>query len=197
MTFDGGLPLPPGRRDIGQAIEHLHGRWPWFAAFGATAVLLGMVSLGMLGVATLASVYLVAVFVILIGGLDLSLALHAHRWSSRLFVGSVGLLYIVAGAFALARPEAGALGLTLMIGVALLATGVMRIALAINLPVGPRWHVGVAGLVTTLLGGMIVAGWPENSAYMLGIFLGVDMLFYGASWIGFALFLRRRLAPPR
>jgi uncharacterized membrane protein HdeD (DUF308 family) len=38
----------------------------------------------------------------------------------------------------------------------------------------------------------IVAGWPENSAYVLGIFLGVDMIIYGASWLNFSLFLRRR-----
>ena len=46
--------------------------------------------------------------------------------------------------------------------------------------------------MTVLLGVFIIAGWPENSAYVLGIFLGVDMIIYGASWLNFSLFLRRR-----
>ena len=55
-----------------------------------------------------------------------------------------------------------------------------------------RLYIGLAGAVTTLLGAFILAGWPANSAYILGIFLGVDMIFYGASWLNFGLFLRPR-----
>ena len=51
--------------------------------------------------------------------------------------------------------------------------------------------VALLGFVS--LGVLILAGWPENSAYVLGIFLGLDMIMYGASWLSFGLFLRRRL----
>ena len=37
----------------------------------------------------------------------------------------------------------------------------------------------------------------EDSAYVLGVFLGVDMLLYGASWLNFELFLRERATRPR
>jgi len=193
MAFDDGLPQPPGPRDIGHALERLRDHWGRFAAFGALAMFLGFVALGLGEISTLAAVYLVAIFVILIGGVDLALALQAHRWSNRLLAGSVGLLYIVAGAFALARPMSGALGLTLMVGVSLIATGSMRIAFATLLPAGPKWRVVLAGVVTLLLGALIVADWPGNSEYVLGLFLGVDMLVYGGSWLSFAMFLRKRL----
>jgi len=192
MTLFSGSSRP---RDIGHAIEHLRSRWPWFAAFGTVALLLGVASLALVSAATIASVYLIAIFVIIIGGLDISLALHAHRWTSGLLVGSVGLLYIVAGSFALANPEASAVGLTLLLGVALVATGAMRLFLATKLPEAPRWQVGVAGALTGVLGLLIVFGWPQNSPYILGIFLGVDMMMYGAGQLGFALFLRRRFRP--
>jgi len=195
MTFDGTTPPAPRPHDIGHAIEHLRSRWPWFAAFGAASLLLGFASLVMVGAATLASVFIIAIFVIVVGGLDLSLALHAHRWTSRLLAGLAGLLYIVAGSFALARPEAGAVGLTLMLGAALLATGAVRIFLATKLPEGPRWQLGIAGALTTLLGLFILIGWPQNSVYVLGIFLAADMTMYGASWLAFAMFLRRRSKP--
>jgi uncharacterized membrane protein HdeD (DUF308 family) len=79
-----------------------------------------------------------------------------------------------------------------MLGAALFATGLARVFLAARLPEGPSGFVPFAGAITTLLGMMILFGWPENSNFVLGIFLGVDLLFYGASWIGFGLFPRDR-----
>jgi len=196
MSLDGGysshLGLP---NDFGRALEHLRSRWTWFAAFGATSVAFGLVSLLLASLATLASVYLIAIFVILVGGIDVSLALDAHRWSGRLLAASVGLFYIVAGSFFLANPLIGAVGLTLLLGVSLLITGVMRIAFASQLPEGPKWHVGLAGVLTTLVGMFVISNWPGDSKYVLGAFLGVDMIVYGASWFAFAMFLRGRAAP--
>ncbi len=193
MTIDDATPpTSPLHHDIGHVLEHLRDRWRWFAAFGLLTMFCGFVSLGVAGVATLVSVYLIAAFVILIGAIEITIGVNAHKWSSRIFVVLVGLLYVVAGSFALANPISGALGFTLMLGAALLATGVVRIIFAARLPEGPKWYVAFAGVVTVLLGVFIVAGWPENSAYVLGIFLGVDMIIYGASWLNFSLFLRRR-----
>jgi uncharacterized membrane protein HdeD (DUF308 family) len=193
MTIgDATPPTSPLHHDIGHVLEHLRGRWRWFAAFGLLTMFFGFVSLGVAGMATLVSVYLIAAFVILIGAIEITIGVKAHKWSSRVFVVLVGLLYVVAGSFALANPISGALGFTLMLGAALLATGVVRIIFAARLPEGPKWYVAFAGVVTVLLGVFIIAGWPENSAYVLGIFLGVDMIIYGASWLNFSLFLRRR-----
>jgi uncharacterized membrane protein HdeD (DUF308 family) len=49
----------------------------------------------------------------------------------------------------------------------------------------------VSGIITLLLGLIIVAHWPVASLYVLGIFLGVDLVLAGASWIGIGLGLRR------
>ena len=179
--------------DIGRALAHLRNRWSWFVAFGLAVALLGFVSLGLVGLATLASVYLIAIFMIVIGGGEIMIGVNAHRWSNRITVVLLGLLYLVAGSFAIANPVAGAVGLTLMLGAAMLATGILRLYFATRLPEGPKWLIGAAGAATILVGVLILAGWPENSAYVLGIFLGLDMIMYGASWLSFGLFLRRRL----
>jgi uncharacterized membrane protein HdeD (DUF308 family) len=42
-----------------------------------------------------------------------------------------------------------------------------------------------------LLGLIILAHWPVSSLWTLGIFLGVDLVFAGASWIGIGIGLRR------
>jgi uncharacterized membrane protein HdeD (DUF308 family) len=43
-----------------------------------------------------------------------------------------------------------------------------------------------------LLGLIIVAHWPVSSLYILGLFLGIDLVIAGAGWIGIGLGLRRR-----
>ena len=48
-----------------------------------------------------------------------------------------------------------------------------------------------SGVITFLLGLLIVAKWPVSSLYVLGIFLGVDLVIAGAGWIGVGLGLRR------
>jgi uncharacterized membrane protein HdeD (DUF308 family) len=187
-TEDAGLVRAPD--DLGQTIALLRRRWPWFIAFGTAATLFGVLALGLTTAATIASVYAIAVFIIIVGGTEIILGVNSHLWSSRLLLILLGLLYVVAGSFSLANPLTGAAGFTLALGAALLATGVARVAFAIRLPHGPSGFVVLAGLITSILGMAILFGWPENSSFVLGIFLGLDLLFYGLSWVGFGLFLR-------
>jgi uncharacterized membrane protein HdeD (DUF308 family) len=51
--------------------------------------------------------------------------------------------------------------------------------------------VVLSGLITFLLGLIIVIHWPVSGLYILGIFLGIDLIFAGAGWIAVGLGLRR------
>ena len=44
--------------------------------------------------------------------------------------------------------------------------------------------------VTALLGLLIVSGWPGNSLSVIGLLLGIELVFTGVTWIFFALRLR-------
>jgi uncharacterized membrane protein HdeD (DUF308 family) len=190
MSFPGGLgPVP--KADLQAAIAVMRSRWPWIVAFGVACSLLGVAALTLVGATTLASVYMIAIFIIFVGGSEIVLAINSHVWSNRILLVMVGLLYIVVGSFALANPLTGAAGFTLMLGASLFATGVLRIYFGVKLPHGPSGYVILAGVITALLGLLILFGWPENSIFVLGLFLGVDLLFYGASWVAFGLSLRK------
>jgi uncharacterized membrane protein HdeD (DUF308 family) len=54
-----------------------------------------------------------------------------------------------------------------------------------------RRPVLLAGVLTALVGVLIVAGWPANRFVILGVLLALDLAFWGAAWIGFGLRLRR------
>ena len=188
MTFDPvstpnklpGARLPPA----------LHAKWGWIVAFGAVTAVLGLVALSSVVLATVASVFAIGVVVILAGGIEIGIGLNAHAWGPKALWIVVGLLYILSGAFALAQPLLAATVFTLLIGASLLATGVVRVIAGLQMHGGPKAFVIVAGVVTTLLGILILAGWPASSLVVLGTFLGIDLLFYGLTWIGVGLRLR-------
>jgi uncharacterized membrane protein HdeD (DUF308 family) len=188
LTDDAGLAR--AQTDFRGHIAHQRSRWLRLAAFGAVAARFGVTALWLATAATIASVYLIAIFIIIVGGAEIVVGVNSHLWSNRLLLVSLGFLYVVAGSFALANPLTGAAGFTLLLGAALLATGVARVAFAMRLPHGPSGFVVLAGILTIVLGMVILFGWPENSPFVLGIFLGLDLFFYGLSWMGFGLYLR-------
>ncbi|MGH6862787.1 MAG: HdeD family acid-resistance protein, partial [Methylocella sp.] len=79
----------------------------------------------------------------------------------------------------------------LLLGAGMIATGVVRIYLGAHLGAPLRGSVLLAGVLTALVGVLIVAGWPKNSFVILGVLLGLDLAFWGAAWIWFGLRLRR------
>ena len=51
-------------------------------------------------------------------------------------------------------------------------------------------RVVFSGVITLLLGLVILAHWPVSSLYILGLFLGIDLVFAGVGWIGVGIGLK-------
>jgi uncharacterized membrane protein HdeD (DUF308 family) len=56
----------------------------------------------------------------------------------------------------------------------------------------PWVWVALSGTITLLLGLLILARWPVNSVYILGLFLGIDLIMAGAGWVSLGFSLKRR-----
>lgn len=173
------------------AIESLRPRWRWIVALGVLIAGMGLAALILVVSATIASVYTIAVFMIISGAAEIATGVSAKTWGRFLLWIIAGLAYIVVAAFALAQPLIAATIFTLVLGMGMIATGLVRLYLGAHLGGPLRGPVLLAGLLTALLGVLIVAGWPQNSFFILGILLGLDLSFWGAAWIGFGLRLRR------
>ena len=64
--------------------------------------------------------------------------------------------------------------------------------MAMQMRSGSYWGwIALSGVITLLLGALIVFRWPVSSLYALGIFLGVDLIIAGVSWLTAGLFFRR------
>jgi uncharacterized membrane protein HdeD (DUF308 family) len=180
-----GLGPPP-------ALAPLRAKWGWIVALGAVYVVAGVVALGSVVSATAATVLIVGAMMIVSGVAEVINALQVKTWGRFLFWLALGILYIVAGFVAFENPLLTAVWLTLILGAALVASGVVRIFLGFNMQHGSPWiWVVVSGGITLLLGLIILAHWPVSSLWTLGIFLGVDLVFAGASWVGVGMGLRQ------
>src|SRR5689334_10153716 len=188
MTISSGiLPDRPG-----SDIAPLRAKWGWVVALGVVYLITGFVALGSVVLATVASVLVVGVMMIIAGVAEVINAFQLKSWSRFLLWALLGLLYIVAGFMAFENPVFAAVVLTLVLGVSLFASGAMRIFLAFSMKRETPWiWVAISGAITLLLGLLILARWPVNSVYILGLFLGIDLIFAGASWLGIGLGLRR------
>jgi uncharacterized membrane protein HdeD (DUF308 family) len=154
-------------------------------------VLAGLIALGSVVSATVATVFVVGIMMIIAGVAEVINAFQIKTWGRFLFWLALGILYIIAGFVAFENPLLTAAWLTLILGAALVASGIVRIFLGFNMQHGSPWiWVVVSGLITLLLGLIILAHWPVSSLWTLGIFLGVDLVLAGASWIGVGMGLR-------
>ena len=180
----------------------LRTKWGWIVALGVVYVIAGFIALGSVVMATVASVLIVGVMMIIAGVAELINAFQIKSWGKFLIWALLGVLYIVAGFVTFENPLFAAVLLTLILGASLVASGVVRIFLAFNMKRETPWiWVALSGVITLLLGLLILARWPINSIYILGLFLGIDLIMAGAGWIGLGFGLHRRpvtsqAAPP-
>src|SRR5262249_50813666 len=94
-----------------------------------------------------------------------------------------GILHLVVGVFMVEDPLRAAEALTLMLAAAFLVAGVLRVVVALKEHfIGWGW-VLVNGVVTLILGIAIWRRWPESSLWIIGICVGVDLIFNGWSWV--------------
>jgi uncharacterized membrane protein HdeD (DUF308 family) len=176
-------------------LEPLRAKSGWIIALGIVYVIAGLVALGSLMLATVATVFLVGVMMLIAGVAEVINAFQVKTWGKFLLWLLLGLLYVVAGFVTFENPLLAAAVLTFILGCVLVASGAMRIILAFSVKQGMPWiWILVSGAITLLLGVVILAHWPVSSLIVLGLFLGIDLVLAGAGWIALGLGLRRRAA---
>jgi uncharacterized membrane protein HdeD (DUF308 family) len=128
----------PFPSDLTTIEAELCSKWGWFVALGVVLLVLGILALGNLLVATLASVFFVGIMMIL--G-TIAQVIHAFRMKGwgRFFWLLAGLLYGAAGVIAFTDPALAAVALTLLLAVALIASGVLRIWTGVRLRPASGW----------------------------------------------------------
>ncbi len=167
--------------------------WFWFFLWGVLLVLLGIVCMGASGMATLVSVMFLG-FVIFSAGLVViidTLTFWRKKWPGFPLHLIMGLIYAGVGLYLIAKPVAGSISLTLLLGVFYICLGAFRLAATIALRL-PNWGWGFFNaVITLLLGALILSDWPASSLFIIGLFVGIDLVFTGWAYVMMALSSRR------
>jgi|SRR5215470_2399754 len=189
----------PAGTDFQQALSRtIHEHWLMFLIEGIILVILGALAIVVPVVATIAVAILIGwLFLIsgIVGLFTTFMARHAPGfwWS---LVSAV--IAIAAGIVLLGWPISGVISLTLLLIVFFVIEGVASIMYALEhkKELTGRWAwMLVSGIIDLILAAIIMAGLPGTAAWALGLLVGINMLFGGASMIAIALHARGS-APP-
>lgn len=102
-------------------------------------------------------------------------------------------LAVLAGMLLLARPMQAVLTLTIVLGAYFLAEGVATIMYALEhrRELSSRWSwLLISGLVDIAISFMVITGLPSSAEWAIGVLVGINLLFGGATLIGMALAAR-------
>jgi uncharacterized membrane protein HdeD (DUF308 family) len=172
----------------------LRKNWGWFVALGVILAVMGIAGLIFVGALTLLAVVFVG-WMFLIGGiLEVAHAILRKGWQGFWLDLISGVLTALAGLFIVVHPLQGASVLTIVLGVVFLIGGIFRVGVGIAMR-NPYagWFV-LGGIVSAILGIMILAQWPESLVWVIGTLVGIDLLINGLRLISFGL-AAKNLAP--
>lgn len=171
-----------------QMLNYLQTHWRLFLAEGAFFIFLGLCAIVIPQFFTVAIVVFLG-WILLFGGI-----VHV----SRAFVFQdmpgfgwwlfMGILQVLVGYLFITKPVAGALTLTMLMTVFFALEGVAKISLALMMRPLANWGLILFSGVTALVFALIIwVSWSESTHWLLGLFLGINMVFLGWSLVKISL----------
>jgi uncharacterized membrane protein HdeD (DUF308 family) len=156
-------------------------KWGWLLLWGVALSALGILALAYAVHTTLISIIVLGSLLIA-GGIVVILDSYISWWGkwSGFFVHLLtGLVYVIVGAMIIKGPVIASLSITLLLAIFYMALGVFRLIYSFSVEL-PRPGLRIFnGIITLLIGILIFKAWPESGLYIIGLFIGIDLLFYG------------------
>ena len=168
--------------------------WKAFLIEGILLVILGLAAMIVPPLASLAVTIFLGWMFLISGVAGLAVTIWARAMPGFWWSLVSAVLALIAGVLLLAQPVEGTLTLTIVVGAYFLAEGVTTIMYALEhrRELSERWSwLLVAGLMDILIAAIIIAGLPGSALWAIGLLVGVNLVFGGASLIGMALAARQ------
>jgi len=167
----------------------------WSIILSVLMIVAGAIAIIVPPAAGIAVTLLVAWLLIFSGVMHFVYAWHTRSTGAMLWEILVGFAYVLVGAYMLAHPLLGMASLTLALAIYLFAEAVLEFVLAARLRprTGSGWFL-IDGIITLILAVMIWRTWPSSTAWVLGILVGISMLFSGITRLMISLAVRKLIA---
>jgi uncharacterized membrane protein HdeD (DUF308 family) len=172
----------------------MHDHWGVFLAEGIVLDLLGLAAIALPPLAGLASTLILG-WILIVAGiaglLSTSRSRQAPGFGWSLLSAAAAL---IAGLLLVWNPLAGLVTLTYVLAAYFLVDGVVAVvmALAHRREFSGRWEwMLLNGIIDLILAAIILSGMPGDVAWVLGLLVGIDLVFGGMSLIMMALASRK------
>jgi uncharacterized membrane protein HdeD (DUF308 family) len=174
--------------EVQELFGNLGKNWGWMMALGILFIVMGVIALGMPMFVTLVTVIYFGALLLLGGVFQIIDAFKCKGWKGITWHVLIGLLYIAAAIIIFSDPALSSLTITAMLGGLIIAIGIFRIILGFQVKPDKGWGWLVfSGVVSILLGAIILARWPFSGLVVIGIMVGVEIIFHGWSYVFLSL----------
>ena len=175
----------------GDTLGELRKNWLWLMVVGVISVTLGFVAMGMTFAVTMASVFLFGVFFIIGGFVQLVQAFKARGWRSFFLHILIAVSYLIAGGVTVQNPVLASSIFTIMLAWSIIAAGMCRLIMAYQNRGLPGWGLMFfGGIVSLVLGLMIIVRWPASGLFIIGLFIAIELIVNGWTCITVSLAAR-------
>jgi len=177
-----------------EELKPMSKEWIWFLVLGLAMVVAGVFAVGAgitaWVITTIVFVKIFGLVVLAVGIVQTISSFWAPKWSGTLLHLLIGILYIVVGVMVLDSPLEAAAAFALLMSAFFIVSGVFRIVASLYMRFHNwGWSV-LSGVVSLLLGLIIWSNWPLSTP-VIGIFVGLEVLFNGVAWLMLALSLKQ------
>ncbi len=118
-------------------------------------------------------------------------AFGAGKWCALLLQLLVGILYLMAGMAIRDAPVESTALVTMFIAAFFIVAGAFRIIVSV-VERFPQWGWALINGVVTLLAGLIIYdSFPFSALWVIGLLVGIELLFNGWTWIMLSLVIRQ------
>ena len=182
-----------GETVTGSDVRAATGGWWLVLLTGLLSVVVGIVVLAKPGDSLETMAVIVGVFILIDGLLELAASLM-HGTQSRGMVALLGVLSAIVGVLLIRHPVGGVTFVTLLIGIWLIAAGVIRFAAAFEVDEHRGWAIIVG--VIELIAGIAVIADPNIGYATLALLVGFAFIIngLGISALGWSMHTLRHQA---
>ncbi len=185
----------PSAPTAGTVVRHeLHlGRshWWWFVLLGGLLLICGIAAITFPLAASVAAISVLSILLLVAGVATLIGAFFTGKWSGFLVNVLVGMLYLAGGFVASERPLLSILMVTVYLAVSFMVMGLFRMMAALTARHAQWGWTLLNGGVTFLVGLAIYRQLPVSAVWVIGLLVGLELIFSGWAWIMLALAIRR------
>lgn len=181
------------RNDLNTTIPaNIARNWGWLLGLGILFVILGCIGLSMIVGLTLVSIMFLGVLFIIAGFAQIIDVFKSRGWKGITWHALIAVLYIVGGGLVIYDPFLASAIITGLLAWVLIIIGITRLTMAFALRHASGWGwLLFAGLTSIILGILILMQWPFSALWIIGLFIAIELIVNGWSYIFMAFAIRR------